>query len=174
MSGAFILQESWKQWPSKKRPRYPCGQCGLRGALGVDPKKAQDEGVTGCYMWIDQSGKKAMHECKLLGSVSYSMATTSKCSLVMPCTNKPFKCNMSGCILYVWTYTSKTHYADKHKGAEMSEDVKIQVLLKSHERTYVNRLVVAYTTKGLKTVWFTLMKAMKNKEATCTCALECD
>jgi len=46
------------------------------------------EGVTGCYMWIDHSGKKAMHECKLLGSVSYNIATTSKCSLVMPRTNR--------------------------------------------------------------------------------------
>ena len=58
-------------------------------------------------------------------------------------------------------------------GVEMSEDVKNQVLLKPHERTYVNRLVVTYT-KGIKTVCPTSMKAMKNKEATCTCALECD
>jgi len=55
----------------------------------------------------------------------------------------------------------------------MSEDVKNQLLFKPHERTYVNRLVVAYT-KGIKTVYPTLMKAMKSKEATCTCALECD
>jgi len=71
--GAHILEEHWKQWPSKKQPRYPCGLCGLRGALGGDTKKAQDEGVSGCYMWIDQNGKKAMHECKLLGSVSYNL-----------------------------------------------------------------------------------------------------
>ena len=57
--GAHILQEHWKQWPSKKRPRYPCGLCGLRGAFGGDPKKTQDEEVPGCYMWIDHSGKKA-------------------------------------------------------------------------------------------------------------------
>ena len=37
--GAHMLQEHWKQWPSKKRPRYPCGLCGLRGAFGVDQKK---------------------------------------------------------------------------------------------------------------------------------------
>jgi len=67
----------------------------------------------------------------------------------------------------------KTHYADNHQGAKMSEYVKNQVLLKPHERTCVNRLVVAYT-KGIKTVCPTLMKAMKNNEATCTCALECD
>jgi len=54
-----------------------------------------------------------------------------------------------------------THYADNHQGAEMSEDVKNQVLLKLHERTYVNRLVVAYT-KGIKTVCPTLMKPIKN------------
>jgi len=57
----------------------------------------------------------------------------------------------------------KTHYADKHEGDEMSEDVKNQVLLKRHERTYVHRLVRAYT-KGIKTVCPTLKK---NKEATC-------
>jgi len=66
----------------------------------------------------------------------------------------------------------KTHYADNHQSAEMSEDVKYQVSLKTHERTYVNRLVVAYTM-GIKNVCPTLIKAMKNKEATCTCALEC-
>jgi len=90
--GVHILQEHWKQWSSKTRPRYPCGLCGLRGALGGDPKKAQDEGVSGCYMWIHQNGKKAMHECKLLGSVSYNLSTSSKCALSMPCTNRPFKC----------------------------------------------------------------------------------
>ena len=67
----------------------------------------------------------------------------------------------------------KSQYADNHQGAEMSEDVQNQVLLKPHERTFVNRLVVAYT-KGIKTVCHTSMKAMKNKVATCTCALECD
>ena len=131
------------------------------------------EGVTGCYMWIDHSGKKAMHECKLLGSVSYNLSTSSNCALSMPCTNRPFKCKMPGCTRYVWTYSMKSHYADNHQGAEMSEDVQNQVLLKPHERTFVNRLVVAYT-KGIKTVCPTLMKAMKNKVATCTCALECD
>ena len=54
-----------------------------------------------------------------------------------------------------------------------AQDVKNQVLLKPHERTFVNRLVVAYT-KGIKTVCPTLMKAIKNKEATYTCVLECD
>ena len=113
--GAHILQENWKQWLSKKRPRYPCGLRGFRGALGVYPEKAQDEVVSGCYMWINQSGKKARHECKLLGSVPYNIVTTSKCSLVMPCTNRPFKCNMLGCNMYVQTYNMKTHYADNHK-----------------------------------------------------------
>jgi len=80
---------------------------------------------------------------------------------MMSCTNRPFKCNMPGCNLYVWTYNMKTHYADKHEGVEMSEDVKNQVLLKPHERTYVYRLVRTYT-KGIKTVCPTLMK---NKEA---------
>ena len=37
----------------------------------------------------------------------------------------------------------------------------------------VNRLVVAFT-KGIKTVCPTLKKAMKNTEATYTCALKCD
>jgi len=59
-------------------------------------------------MWIDHSGKKAMHEFKLLGSVSYFIATTSKCSMVMSCTNRPFKCNMPICNLYVWTYSMLT------------------------------------------------------------------
>jgi len=124
-------------------------------------------------MWIDQNGKKAMHECKLLGSVSYNLSTSSKCALLMPCTNGPFKCKMPGCNMYVCTYSMKTHYAENHKGAEVSQDVKNQVLLKPHERTYVNRLVVA-DTKGIKTLCPTLMNIMKNKEATCTCALECD
>ena len=90
-------------------------------------------------------------------ALSCNTATTSKCSLVMSCTNRAFKCNMPGCNLYVWTYSMKTHYADKHDGAEMSEDVKNQVLLKPHERTYVHRFVRAYT-KGIKTVCHTLMK----------------
>ena len=146
---------------------YPRACLRVRGG---DPKKAQDETVSGWYKWIDQNGKKAMHECKLLGSVSYNLSTSSMCALSMPCTNRPFKCKMPGCNM---TYSMKTHYADNHQGAKMSEDVKNQVLLKPHDCLYVNRLVVAYT-KGIKTVCPTLMKAMKNKEATCTCALECD
>ena len=54
-----------------------------------------------------------------------------------------------------------------------AQDVKNQVLLKPHERTFVNRLVVAYT-KSIKAVCPICDEAMKNKEATCTCALECD
>jgi len=77
---------------------------------------------------------------------------------------------MPGCNLYVWTYSVKTHYADKHEGVKMSEDVKNQVLLKPHERTYVYRLVRTYI-KGIKTVCPTLMN---NEEAKCTCVLECD
>ena len=77
----------------------------------------------------------------------------------------------------------KTHYTDNHEGVEMFDDVKNQVFLKPHERTYVHRirwldreqehvhrLVRAYT-KGIKTVCPTLKKS---KEAPCTCALECD
>ena len=72
--------------------------------IGSWPKKAQDEAVSGFYMWIDQNGKKAMHECKLLGSVSYNLSTSSKCAaLSMPSTNRPFKCKMPGCNMYVWT-----------------------------------------------------------------------
>ena len=41
------------------------------------------------------------------------------------------------------------------------------------ERTYANPLVVAYT-KVIKTVCPTLMKAIRNKEATYTCVLESD
>jgi len=81
-------------------------------------------------MWIDQSGKKAMHECKLLGSVSYIIANTSKCSLVRIM-------QYAGCNVYVWTYSMKTHYADNYKGAEISEDLKNQEFLKPHERTWV-------------------------------------
>jgi len=62
------------------------------------------------------------------------------------------------------------HYADKHDVAEKSEDVKNQVLMKPHERTYGHRFVRPYT-KGINTVRPTLMK---NKEAKCTCAFECD
>jgi len=101
-----------------------------------------------------------------------SLPLRPMCALSIPCTNRPFKCKMQGCNMYVWTYSMKTHYADNRQGAEMSEDVKNQVLLKPHERTYVNRLVVAYT-KGIKTVCPTLMKAIKNKEATYTYVLEC-
>jgi len=56
----------------------------------------------------------------------------------MPFTNRLFKCKMLGCNMYVWIYSMKIHYANNHQGAEMSEDVKNQVLLKDHERTYVN------------------------------------
>ena len=107
--GVHIPQENRKRWSTKKRPRYPCGLCALRGALGCDPKNAKHEPASGGYIWIDQSGKKAMHECKLLGSVSYIIATTSKCLLAMPCTNRPFKYNMPDCNMWVWTYSINTH-----------------------------------------------------------------
>jgi hypothetical protein len=61
-------------------------------------------------MWIDQNGKKVMHRCKLLGSVSYNLSTSSKFALSMPCTNRPFKCKIPGRNMCVWTYSLKTHY----------------------------------------------------------------
>ena len=30
----------------------------------------------------------------------------------MPCTSRPFKCDMPGYNMYVWMYSMKTHYAD--------------------------------------------------------------
>ena len=53
--------------------------------------------------------------------------------------------------MYVCLHSMKTHYADNHEGAEMSEDVKNQVFVKSHKRTYVNRSVTAYF-KGITTL----------------------
>ena len=50
---------------------------------------------------------------KLLGSVSYNLSTSSKCALSIPCTNRPFKCKMPGCNMYVWTYSLTTHCLDK-------------------------------------------------------------
>jgi len=72
---------------------YPCACLRVRGG---DPKQAQDEAVSGCYMWIDQNSKKAMHECKLLGSVSHNLSISSKCALSLPCTNRPNK----NCVSY--------------------------------------------------------------------------
>jgi len=109
------------------------------------------------------------HDCVAHPSLCAQCARCRCC----PCMNGPFKCKMPGCNMYAWTYSMKTHYADNHQGAGMSEDMKNQVLLKPHERTYVNRLVVAYT-KGIKTMYPTLLKAITNKEATYTCVLECD
>jgi len=43
-----------------------------------------------CHMLIDQNGKKAMHECKLLDSVSYNLITPSECALSMPCTSDEY------------------------------------------------------------------------------------
>ena len=50
--------------------------------------------------------------------------------------------------MYVWTYSMKTHYRDNHQRAEMSEDVKKQVLLKPHERTYFRGLIGVCIARG--------------------------
>jgi len=44
---------------------------------------------------------------------------------------------MPGCNMHVWIESMQTHYTDNYQGAEMPEDVKNQVLLKPHERTYL-------------------------------------
>ena len=146
-----------------KRPRNPFVLSELRGAHWSRPKKLKspNEVVSGCYMWIDQSGKKAMHECKLLGSVSYIIANTSKCSLVRIM-------QYAGCNVYVWTYSMKTHYTGNHEGAKMSQDVKNEVFLKLHERTHVNRLVRTYIQgPSIKTVCHTLMGKRRCKIHMC-------
>jgi len=60
-------------------------------------------------MWKDQNGKKAMHECKLLGSVSYNLSTLFKCALSMSCTKRPFKCKMPGCNMYIMNDAVRHH-----------------------------------------------------------------
>jgi len=78
---------------------------------------------------------------------------------------------MPDCNMYVWTYSMKTH---NHQGAEMpvSEDVKNQVLLKSHERTCQS--IGGSIYQGYKNCVSHFDESYKLEEATCTCALECD
>jgi len=86
----------------------------------------------------------------------------------MSCTNRPFKYNIPGRNIYVWTYSMKTHYTGNHEGAKMSQDVKNEVFLKLHERTHVNRLVRTYIQgPSIKTVCHTLMGKRRCKIHMC-------
>jgi len=86
----------------------------------------------------------------------------------MSCTNRPFKYDIPGRNIYVWTYSMKTHYTGNHEGAKMSQDVKNEVFLKLHERTHIKRLVRTYTQgPSIKTVCPTLMGKRRCKMHMC-------
>ena len=62
--------------------------CGIRDSIGqklLDPLS-----FAGCSVYVSQDGKRANHQCKLVGKISYSTKSAAKSSYsTRPCTNQP-------------------------------------------------------------------------------------
>lgn len=89
--GAHLLTNSWGKIPAEKRPRYPCGMCGIRGAIQYQRFAGS---VTGCPVSLTKHNQtlKAMHQCKHAEVPTYSLAPASNCTVGAPCTNIPLVC----------------------------------------------------------------------------------
>jgi hypothetical protein len=141
--GAHLLEEDWSRY-KKTKPAFPCGLCGVRDVVGqwlLDPLS-----FAGCSVSISDDGRRARHQCKLAGEVSYSLATAAKSSWsTRPCTNRPMKCG--ACPLFIQTYSMADHYRNKHPGLGMGADMQKLVQLRAHEREYTLQLIDKMTIR---------------------------
>ena len=136
--GAHLLQEDWSRYRQSK-PAFPCALCGVRDVVGqhlVDPLS-----FAGCSVSISQDGKKAVHQCKLAGDVSYSLNSAAKSSWsTRPCTNRPMKCP-ANCPFTVQSYSMAEHYRIRHPQITMRHDTQELVRLRAHEKEYTLQLI---------------------------------
>ena len=143
--GAHLLEENWRRYTIKTKPAFPCGLCGVRDVVGqwlVDPLS-----FAGCSVSISGDGKKAVHQCKVAGEVSYSLATAAKSSWsTRPCTNRPMKCG--ACPLFIQTYSMADHYRSRHPELAMGADMQKLVQLRAHEREYTLGLIDKTTNRA--------------------------
>ena len=85
-----------------------------------------------------------MHQCKLVGDVSYTLSSAATSTLSAPCTNRPIKCEL--CALTIWSYSMAEHYATAqgHGGADrMSEPLRKAVAVGPRERAHVSRFLTS-------------------------------
>ena len=118
---------SWRE-----KPMAPCGLCGIRGAIGqhmLDPSA-----VPGCPVSIEKG--KPVHQCKLVGSLSYSLGPAGNSNDSTPCTNRPIPCPFPDCKATIWSYSIEAHNEAHHAAAE-----KPSLSLAYHETDMVKQLL---------------------------------
>ena len=92
--GSHILLETDQDWLVKYKvvkPDFPCGLCGVRGAVG---QKLADESVDMCVVMTQKPSKteKPLHYFKRVGSIDYGLKDAAKVTTNRACTNRPIKC----------------------------------------------------------------------------------
>lgn len=156
--GAHLLPST--TWPARyTRPAEPCGLCGIRPAHGqylVDPSITE-----GCPVSLSKTTGtwRAVHQCKLAGEVTYSLAPAGKSYISTPCTNVPLQC--PSCPLFIWSNNVASHYTDRHPAVTIPPAALAAAELGVHEAEWLPHLL------GLKAV----PDKAKCKRAGCVCGV---
>ncbi len=79
--------------------------------------------------------KKPIHQCKLVGSVDYNLASAAKSKHTAPCTNRPVQCGH--CKLVVASYSM----CDAHSNTPMPDGLAQEVQLSKHERGHTLQML---------------------------------
>ena len=121
------------------RPREPCGICGIRSSYGQ--QMADASVIEGCPVSLSKSSgsMRAVHQCKLAGSVSYSLLSATKSTLSGPCTNHPVQC--PSCPLIIWSQNASAHFAWKHPTHALPPSLAASAALGVHEAEWLATLI---------------------------------
>jgi hypothetical protein len=150
--GAHLLEGSWASY-EKEKPRMPCMLCGVNTAIG---QFMEDPSATNsCPISLTAGSKKGVmkpkHQCKIVGTLEYSLTSAGRSTCETPCTNRPLKCQH--CTLVFASYSMAQHYSDEHSTTTIPTRLMEQVALGKHERAHVLQLLtqrrVSTVCKGI-------------------------
>ena len=115
--------------------------CGVRSALGqrMHDAAAVDQCTASLGKGSTTHIKKPIHQCKLVGSVDYNLASAAKSTLTAPCTNRPVQCGH--CKLVVASYSMLQHYSDAHSNTPTPDGLAQEVQLAKHERDHTLQML---------------------------------
>ena len=119
----------------------PCKLCGVRSALGqhMHDTAAVDQCTVSLGKGSTTHIKKPIHQCKIVGSVNYNLASAAKSTLTVSRMNRPFQCGH--CKLVVASYSMLQHYSDAHSNTPMPDGLAEEVQLAEHERDHTLQML---------------------------------
>lgn len=150
--GAHLMTGNWgigdSHIPAEKRPKYPCGICGVRSSVQFTTIPSS---VEGCPVALDKvkGTWEAKHWCKHACVPHYSLGPAKNCTNGAPCTNVPLQCRKCPAKhpVVIWKYSMEQHWQDMHSGVEMDSETKKEIQLGENEVQWTKQLLNRKTVK---------------------------